>query len=210
MNVVLMGVQGSGKGTQAEKLSKLKDWKHINIGELFRRELETESQLSKKIKSYVLKGELVPDEITFEMIESAQKGDVNGLIFDGFPRNEKQAEYLVKHTKIDGVIVLELPEEESIKRITARRHCLNCKANYNLLFKPPQKEGICDKCGGKLAARADDTLPEIKRRIQIYRQQEESILAVCRNNNIPILKINGNQSIEEIFGEILQAVKKLS
>ncbi|MCF7920140.1 MAG: nucleoside monophosphate kinase [Candidatus Cloacimonetes bacterium] len=209
MNVVFMGVQGSGKGTQAERIAQLTGWKHINIGQLFREQLSTDSELSREVKNYVLKGELVPDEITFKVIDSARSGNTEGMIFDGFPRTGEQAEYLIKNSHIDGIIVLELPEEESLRRLTSRRNCSKCQANYNLLFKPPKVEGICDKCGGKLVARADDSLPEIKRRIEIYNEQENSILKVCEAHHVPIIRINGKQSIEQIFEEIRNALEEL-
>ena len=210
MNVVFMGVQGSGKGTQAEKVAKETGWKHINIGELFRQHLEEDSELSKQVKKYVLKGELVPDEITFKVIDAAQEGKASGMIFDGFPRTGAQTEYLIKNVSIAGIIVLELPEEESLSRITSRRHCGDCHANYNLLFKPSKVEGVCDKCGGELLTRADDSLPEIKRRIEIYNQQEANILGVCQKHNVPILRINGKQSIDSIYGEIRKAIDQLA
>lgn len=209
MNIILMGVQGSGKGTQAEKLALDPGWRHINIGQLFRGLLKEDNELSRTVSSYVHRGELVPDEITFEVIDSAIDNDVRGLIFDGFPRTKQQAEYLFKRMDIDATVLLDLPEEESFRRITSRRHCERCHANYNLLFKPPKEEGICDICGGKLVMREDDSLPEIKRRIEIYNQQSGMILKECENYNIPVIHINANQGIDEIFSEIAESVEKL-
>ena len=138
MNIVLIGVQGSGKGTQAEILAEKFGWKHINIGEIFRQNIEQKTALGLEAQSYIDKGELVPDKLVFQLIESVLKNARNGFVLDGFPRNMKQAEYLTEHFRIDKVILLDLSDKAAVNRLTSRRVCENCGAVYNLLFKKPK------------------------------------------------------------------------
>ena len=208
MNVVIMGVQGSGKGTQAKKVAEYKGLKHINIGQLFREEMAAETETGKEAKQYITKGELVPDEITFRIIKNAISGKGNNMILDGFPRSVAQAQYLLDNYELDLVIVLELDEEEAVRRISARRNCSKCHRDYNILYKKPKKEGICDVCGGKLVVREDDKPKEVKRRIDIYQEKAKKLLEFFEDK-VEIKKIDASQNIEAIYNQIIKELNQL-
>jgi len=208
MNVVIMGVQGSGKGTQAKKLADLKGWKHVNIGQLFRTEMTEATAIGKEAKQYITKGELVPDEITFKIIKNGTQGSDDEIIFDGFPRTAAQSEYLMEHYQLDMIIVLELEEAEAVKRISARRNCSVCHRDYNILYKKPKQEGICDICGGKLVVREDDKPAEVQRRIDIYQEQARKLLDYFQGK-VKIVRIDAAQGVEEIFNELIKEVDRL-
>ena len=201
MNIVLIGVQGSGKGTQAEILAEKFGWKHINIGEIFRQNIEQKTALGLEAQSYIDKGELVPDKLVFQLIESVLKNARNGFVLDGFPRNMKQAEYLTEHFRIDKVILLDLSDKAAVNRLTSRRVCENCGAVYNLLFKKPKIEGICDICGGKLVQRKDDTEEVISKRIEKFHLETGKVITFFKSKNI-LEKVNGEQNLQAINREI--------
>lgn len=198
MNVVIMGVQGSGKGTQAKQLGEETGMKHINMGEIFRYEISERTSTGEAAQEFILKGELVPDELTIEMMTHAVGEKEDGLIFDGFPRSPKQTEYLIDRFKDIHVIVLELKDEEALRRISARRHCSHCKRDYNLLYSPPQVEGYCNFCGGRLEMRADDKPQEVKRRIEIYRTESHKVLEILEDKVI-IDRIDASEGVEDIY-----------
>jgi adenylate kinase len=206
MNIVIMGVQGSGKGTQAKKLAVYKNWKHINIGQLFREEMTAGTEIGIKAKQYISSGELVPDAVTFNILKNATKDTEENMILDGFPRTVAQAEYLMAHYKLDMVIVLDLSETEAVRRISARRNCSNCNRDYNILYKRPEHEGICDICGGKLVTRADDKPQEVQRRIDIYQKQARKLLNFFEDQ-VKIVNIDASQNIDDIFTEIIKEVE---
>ena len=208
MNIVIMGVQGSGKGTQAKKLAELKGWKHINIGQLFRAEMTEGTATGKEAKQYITSGELVPDDITFQIFAHAAPSGANELILDGFPRSVAQSKYLLEHYQIDLVIVLDLSVEDAVKRISARRNCSNCGRDYNILYKKPQKEGVCDVCGGELVTREDDKPKEVQRRIDIYMTQAKKLLDFFEGK-VKIMSIDASQGIDEIYNELVKDVDSL-
>ncbi|MCF7913107.1 MAG: nucleoside monophosphate kinase [Candidatus Cloacimonetes bacterium] len=208
MNIVIMGVQGSGKGTQAKKLAELKGWKHINIGQLFRAEMSGGTATGKEAKQYVTNGELVPDELTFRIFANAAPFNSSNLILDGFPRSVAQSKYLLEHYQIDKIIVLDLSEAEAVKRISARRNCSKCGRDYNTLYKKPQKEGICDVCGGELVTREDDKPKEVQRRIDIYMEQARKLLDFFEGK-VKIVSIDASQGIDEIFSLLVKEVDSL-
>lgn len=163
MNLVLMGLPGAGKGTQAEKIVEHYDIPHISTGDMFRAAIKEGTQLGLKAKSFMDQGNLVPDEVTIGIVrERLNKQDCeNGFLLDGFPRTVAQAEALETITKelnkqIDYVINIDVDQSILMERLTGRRICKDCGATYHLVFNPPAKEGVCDKCGGELYQRADD------------------------------------------------------
>ena len=177
MVLVMLGAPGTGKGTVGQMLSKELGIVHISSGEIFRSYLKKHGSIAKKIESYITQGKLVPDELAIELIEKRLKEpDVEkGVILDGFPRTLAQAEELQRllksqNEKVDIAVNLSLPDEEIIDRIVKRRTCPNpdCRAIYNLDFKPPKIEGICDICGSKLIQRADDNEETVKQRLKTY------------------------------------------
>ena len=183
MFIVLLGAPGSGKGTVAEILKKNLNIVHISTGDLFRENLNNQTELGKKVKEYMERGELVPDEITVAMLANRMiSSDVeNGAIFDGFPRTKAQAESLDELLeksghKIDMALNIDVPFEEVIERIANRRSCRGCNSIYNMVYNPPKKENICDECGGEIYQR-DDQKPEIvKNRLEIYEKTADELI----------------------------------
>ena len=181
MVIIMLGAQGTGKGTVAGLLSESLGWPQVSTGDIFRKNIKEQTELGVEANKYIAKGELVPDEITVPMVVNRLNEDdaQNGVILDGFPRNEAQAKKLdeilsEKGKKVDLVINLTTPRDEIITRILNRRVCSNqqCKTTYNLTMNPPKKEGICDKCGAELVQREDDSDEQaIKNRLDIYDTQ---------------------------------------
>ena len=193
MVIVMLGAPGTGKGTVGQMLSKELEIVHISSGEIFRSYLKKHGSIAKKIESYITQGKLVPDELAIELIEKRLKEpDVEkGVILDGFPRTLAQAEELQRllksqNEKVDIAVNLSLPDEEIIDRIVKRRTCPNpdCRAIYNLDFKPPKIEGICDICGSKLIQRADDNEETVKQRLKTYHETSENLIDYYKNQDI--------------------------
>ena len=194
MIIIMLGAQGTGKGTVAGLISENMGWPQISTGDIFRKNISEKTTLGIEADKYISKGELVPDEITVPMVEDRLKWEdaQNGAILDGFPRTIEQAEKLDEilkksNKKIDLVINLVTPKEEIIDRMLTRRVCTNqeCKATYNIKLHPPIKEGICDKCGAELKQRADDSDPEaIKRRLEIYEQKTSPLVEYYENKGV--------------------------
>lgn len=186
MNIIMLGAQGTGKGTVAGILSEKLGIPQISTGDIFRKNVKEETELGIEANKYMKTGALVPDEITVPMVANRLEEDdaKNGVILDGFPRTIAQAEKLDEMlaktgNKIDLVINLTTPREEIIERILTRRVCSNqqCKATYNIVMNPPKKEGICDKCGSKLVQREDDTSEDaIRKRLAIYDEQTSPLV----------------------------------
>lgn len=194
MNIIMLGAQGTGKGTLAGFLVEKLGIPQISTGDIFRKNIKEQTELGIEANKYISKGMLVPDEITVPMVEArlAQDDAKNGAILDGFPRTKAQAEKLDeilanKGKKIDLVINLVTPREEIITRIINRRVCSNqnCKATYNLTMHPPVKEGICDKCGATLVQREDDSDEQsIKNRLDIYDRETSPLVEYYTNKGI--------------------------
>ena len=186
MNMIMLGAQGTGKGTVAGILSEKLGIPQVSTGDIFRKYIKEETELGVEANKYIKNGQLVPDDITVPMVANRLEEDdaKNGVILDGFPRTIAQAEKLdemlaKKGNKIDMVINLTTPRDEIIERILTRRVCSNqaCKATYNLVMHPPKVEGICDKCGAELVQREDDTSEEaIRRRLAIYDEQTSPLV----------------------------------
>jgi len=206
MRLIIFGPQASGKGTQAEKITEHYGIPHISTGDIFRENIRNGTELGKLAKEILDRGELVPDEITNKIIEERLLRDdcKDGFILDGYPRNRNQAEFLDSLPyKIEAVINLKISEEEIIKRISARRVCVDCEANFNLIYIKPKQEGICDKCGGKLIIRDDDKPEAIKKRLSIYHEQTEPLLKFYEEKRI-LKNINGEQPMKTVFNDIIK------
>ncbi len=172
--ILLMGPQGAGKGTVAAILKEKLEVPHISMGDIFRETVKSDSPLGEKLKEIMAKGELVPIEITAQMLkERLQQADCKkGYLLDGYPRSIEQAEVLDNIESVDKVVVLEVPQEVSVARLTTRIQCKNCGAVYNIKTMPPKKEGICDECGkNNLYQRDDDKEEAIVKRLEIYKQE---------------------------------------
>lgn len=169
--IVFLGIQGSGKGTQAKLLAERTGYYHLNMGELLRAKSAINNPLGLRVKTVIDKGELVSDELAFEFIADTFRQEYAGVIFDGFPRTLNQAEYLIQHFRLQKVYYLELSEQEAVARIEGRRVCSGCGANYHLEFHPPQLRGVCDDCGHLLITRADDSPEATRERIRAFYEQ---------------------------------------
>jgi adenylate kinase len=189
MKAVIFGAPGAGKGTYASRLQSRLNVDIIAMGDIFREMLKEDSPLGRKVKGYVEKGLLVPNEIVNEVLKQrlAKVPRGKGFILDGYPRTLEQAETLDKITKIDAVILLMVPDWIIIERLSSRRICRNCGTVYNIRFLKPKVEGICDKCGGELYQRSDDTPEVIKNRLQVYEAQTQPLLEKFREKNIPFV-----------------------
>ncbi len=201
MNIVLIGPQGCGKGTQAKLLEKETGMIHISTGDLLR---HAKGKLKKDIDSFIDKGNLVSDELIIELIKLKLKESKakKGVILDGFPRDVLQADALTKIIKIDAIIEIYISDKESIKRIKNRWNCPKCGLTFNLISKPPKKKGVCDKCKTKLFQRDDDKEDAIKKRLEWYHKSTEPILKKYKS-----YKVNGNIDIKKVHKEILEILK---
>jgi adenylate kinase len=200
-----IGIQGSGKGTQAEQISDLLDYQHINIGDLFREQVKNHTPLGEKVGEIIGRGELVTDELVFEIIKNSVKQDTPGIIFDGFPRTIAQAEYLIRHYNLIKVFYLDLSEQEAIERISARRVCRDCHENYNLITQAPSKPDICDNCGGKLVIRQDDQPEAIHKRFQEFMTQTMPLKQYFSDLNL-LKVIPADKTIREVFEQLKQEI----
>ncbi|MDD4342927.1 MAG: adenylate kinase [Eubacteriales bacterium] len=214
MRILLMGPPGAGKGTQAEKLTEILNIPHISTGDMFRKAIKDQTDLGKQAKSFMDKGELVPDEVTVGIVKDRIKEEdcKNGFLLDGFPRTVVQANALGKMLedlgiKLDSVINVEVPYKDLIGRLTGRRICRSCGATYHMIFNPPKGEGVCDKCGGELYQRDDDTEETAKNRLLVYEKQTAPLLEYYNNTGL-LVNINGNQLMEEVLAEILKVLGK--
>ena len=193
MIIIMLGAPGTGKGTVASLLEQQTGLKQVSTGDIFRKNIKEQTELGKIADSYISKGNLVPDDITIDVVKNRleEKDVENGIILDGFPRTVKQAEALdeileAKGKKVDMVLNLTTPEEEIVERIVNRRVCSNqeCKAVYNLVMNPPKQEGKCDKCGSKLIQRKDDNEETIKIRIHNYMDQTSPLVEYYQNKGV--------------------------
>lgn len=185
MVIIMLGAPGTGKGTVAGILTKKLGWPQVSTGDIFRKHMKEGTELGKLADSYISKGNLVPDDVTIQLIENRLKEDdvQDGIILDGFPRTIKQAEELdnilaKQGKKVDLVINLTTPKEEIIERIVNRRVCSNpeCKTIYNIVLNPPKQEGICDKCGHKIVQRKDDNVETVEARLEGYFKQTSPLV----------------------------------
>ncbi|GAA5081101.1 adenylate kinase [Thermocatellispora tengchongensis] len=179
---VIMGVQGSGKGTQAALLAGDLDLVHISVGDIFRWHVKNHTKLGAQVRRAVAAGELVGDELVEQVVrDRLQQHDWNyGFVIDGFPRNRRQAEFFLESYDIDGVIHLDLPDEEVWRRVLARRLCSRCGMDYNLIAHRPEVEGRCDVCGGELVTREDDTPDALAARLRDYHDKTDPVLELFR------------------------------
>ncbi len=189
MRAIIFGAPGSGKGTYASRLQAKLGINVIVMGDMFRELMKQDTELGKKVKGYVEKGLLVPDDIVIETLKQrlSELPKDNGFIMDGFPRTIEQAKSLQALTSIDVILQLDVPDWIIIERLSSRRVCHNCGTIYNIRFLKPKVEGICDKCGGQLYQRPDDTPEVIAKRLQVYKEQTAPILQHFKEQDIPFV-----------------------
>ncbi len=205
-----MGLPGAGKGTQAERIVEKYDIPHISTGDMFRAAMKEETELGLQAKSFIDKGELVPDEVTIGIVrERLGKNDCQkGFLLDGFPRTVAQAEALEEilaelNKQIDYVININVNKDILMERLTGRRICKSCGATYHLVFNPPANVGKCDKCGGELYQRADDNEETVANRLEVNVKQTEPLLNFYNEKGY-LRNINGEQDINDVFVDVNQ------
>ena len=213
MRAILMGPPGAGKGTQAAVLVERFQIPHISTGDMFRAAMKAGTPLGLKAKEYMDKGALVPDEVTIGIVkERLQQADcAKGFLLDGFPRTVAQADALDELLKeldisLDGVINIQVPDQILLERLTGRRICRQCGATYHVVFNPPAQDGICDKCGGELYQRSDDTLETAKNRLAVYYEQTEPLIEYYQRKGL-LKNIRGDQDIDKVLQDILEALE---
>jgi adenylate kinase len=211
--IIFLGAPGAGKGTQAANVARQLGLVHIASGDLFRQALEQGTELGIKAKSYMEKGGLVPDQITISMVlDRISAPDCEqGVILDGFPRNLKQAEALDKALAqqgkaIDKVIYINVSEEELIKRLSGRWICRQCQTPYHITNSPPKVWGKCDKCGGELYQRPDDTAESVRKRLEVYLAQTAPLIDYYTQLG-KLLEIDGGGSVDEVAKRITLSLK---
>lgn len=208
MKIVLLGPPGAGKGTQAKSISNRYSIPHISTGDIFRKNISENTPLGIEAKSYMDNGQLVPDEVTINMVKDRLQQDdcKNGYLLDGFPRTVHQAEALdnfltEREESIDTALLIEVPKEFILERITGRRVCPSCGASYHIKFNPPTNDGKCDLCGSDVIQRKDDTEETVKERLDVYENQTQPLIDFYKNKK-QLSVVDGTQAINEVFESI--------
>ncbi|MFE7593194.1 adenylate kinase [Kitasatospora sp. NPDC057512] len=215
MRIVLVGPPGAGKGTQAHLLAKTLSIPHISTGDLFRANISQGTPLGLEAKSYMDAGRLVPDEVTIGMAKDRmlQEDAANGFLLDGFPRNLGQAkaldEFLAEQgIKLDGVLDLEVPEDEVVRRIAGRRLCRNDGGHvFHVDYNPPKVDGVCDECGGELYQRSDDTEDKVRTRLEVYHTETEPIIDYYVQQGL-VATISALGKVDEVTARSIEALKQ--
>lgn len=206
--VILMGPPGSGKGTQAKRVSEKLNIPHISTGDLFRENLSNGTPLGLKVKSYIEAGKLVPDEIVVGMLMDRVTADDcrSGYLLDGFPRSIPQAEALSKElgSDIDLVVInLEVPDDVIVKRIEGRMSCKECGSIFNKYFTPPKQQGVCDNCGGELTHRSDDNAEVVEERLNVYHSQTAPVEKFYSAKGV-VETVDGQQAPDAVFNDLMK------
>lgn len=209
MKIIMLGAPGAGKGTQAKKIAAKYAIPHISTGDIFRANIKNNTELGQKAKTYMDKGELVPDELVVDLImDRFKEADcANGYVLDGFPRTIPQAEALDKALSANGesvdyAINVEVPDENIINRMSGRRACVGCGATYHIQFNPTKVEGICDACGEKLILRDDDKPETVKNRLSVYHEQTQPLIDYYKEAGV-LAEVDGTKDMEEVFKDIV-------
>jgi len=210
--IVLLGPPASGKGTQAARLQEALHLPHVASGDLFRENLKNETELGRKAKVYMDRGELVPDDLTIAMVmERLRRPDcAAGALLDGFPRTIAQAEALDKALAAQGarvnlVLYISVPDEVLIERVSGRRICRVCGETYHIKFNPPPKEGVCSKDGGELYQREDDQPETVRQRLKVYWEQTSPLIEYYRKKGL-LVEVNGDQPIDAVTADLRAAI----
>jgi adenylate kinase len=214
LQVILLGAPGSGKGTQAGLAAEQLGISHVASGDLFRAAVNRGDELGNKVKSYMEKGLLVPDEITIKMIMQriSEPDCAKGFMLDGFPRTLEQAKALdtamaERRAVIDRVVYINVSTDELVRRLGGRFICRECQAPYHMVSSPPETPGKCDKCGGELYQRADDTPETVRKRIDVYLSETAPLIDYYRASN-KLVEVSGEGAIDSISKRLIQAVTK--
>lgn len=213
MIYILLGPPGAGKGTQAKRMVADYGLVHISTGDIFRANIKNETELGKKVKDILARGELVSDDLTNGLVfdRLSQEDCKNGFLLDGYPRNLAQAQALDKWLKensleLDYVLDIQADPQVLIKRISGRRVCPNCGQSYHITNEPPKVQGVCDVCGSNVIQRPDDREETVKSRIEIYEKQTKPLIDYYENQG-KILYFDGNQSIDEVYNQVKNSLE---
>lgn len=218
MNIILLGPPGAGKGTLSGKILENLDAVQIATGDLFRYNIKNKTKLGLEAKSYMDNGNLVPDELTIDLVwdyfDKIEDSSDKIILFDGFPRSIKQAEALDngmsdRDKKIDLAILFEVDEDILVSRITGRRVCPNCGATYHIKNHPPKVDGICDRCGSDLIQRNDDNIDTVTKRIDVYNETTSVLIDYYKDKGI-LISIDGTKTPDEVFEEFKHKLGELS
>ena len=213
MIYILLGPPGAGKGTQAKKIVADYDLVHVSTGDIFRSNIKQETELGKKVKDILARGELVSDDITNGLVfDRLLQDDVkNGFLLDGYPRNLVQAKALDEWLEsqslaVDNVLNIEVDADILVKRISGRRVCPNCGRSYHIVVEPPKVDGVCDECGTNVIQRPDDSEETVKSRIDIYEKQTSPLVEYYENQG-KVLYFDGSQSIDEVYSDVKKSLE---
>ena len=208
MKIIMLGAPGAGKGTQAKKIAAKYQIPHISTGDIFRANIKEGTELGTKAKAYMDKGELVPDELTCDLVvDRISKPDAaNGYVLDGFPRTIPQAEALTRALdergeKIDFAINVDVPDENIVRRMGGRRACLKCGATYHVEYNAPKVENVCDVCQGELVLRDDDKPETVQKRLSVYHAQTQPLIDYYKAEGV-LAEVDGTQDIDVVFQDI--------
>ncbi len=211
-NLILLGPPGAGKGTQAGRIVEEYGIPHVSTGDILRGAVKNQTQMGLEAKKYMDAGELVPDSVVIGIVKDRlQESDTaKGFLMDGFPRTIPQAEAL--DAALDGLgravtktVVVLVDEEELVRRLSGRRICRVCQAPFHVVFNPPKKEGVCDKCGGELYQRDDDSEATVRNRLEVYRNQTEPLIDYYDQAGL-VTRVDGAQSPEKVYEDIRAAL----
>lgn len=210
MKIIMLGAPGAGKGTQAKMIADKYSIPHISTGDIFRANIKNGTELGKKAKEYMDKGQLVPDELTVDLVidRVGQEDCKNGYVLDGFPRTIPQAECLSSvlekmGTDIDYAINVEVPDENIVNRMSGRRACVSCGATYHIVHIPTKVEGICDRCGSELILRDDDKPETVMNRLSVYHEQTQPLIDYYSKQGI-MKEVDGTVDMEDVFNAIVE------
>ena len=209
MKIIMLGAPGAGKGTQAKMIAEKYSVPHVSTGDIFRANIKNGTELGRKAKEFMDKGQLVPDELTVEILldRVAQDDCKNGYVLDGFPRTIPQAQVLEDALnklgeKIDYAINVDVPDENIVKRMSGRRACLKCGATYHIEHIPPKQEGICDTCGSELVLRDDDKPETVLNRLKVYHDQTQPLIDFYSERNV-LKTVDGTRDLKDVFADII-------
>ena len=210
MKIIMLGAPGAGKGTQAKMIASKYNIPHISTGDIFRANIKNNTALGLEAKTYMDKGELVPDELTVKILLDRVAGDdcKNGYVLDGFPRTIPQAQVLEDalnaiNESVDYAIDVDVPDENIIRRMSGRRACVSCGATYHIMYAPTKVENICDTCGDKLILRDDDKPETVLSRLEIYHKQTQPLIEFYTAKNV-LKTVDGTKDLNDVFKEIVK------
>jgi adenylate kinase len=213
MNLVLFGPPGAGKGTQGALLAERRNMLRLSTGDLLRDAVRDGTPLGVKAKGFMDAGELVPDEVILGLVRETMQGSGDSVIFDGFPRTLPQAEALDRlladlGKPLGAVLVLNVDDEELVRRLSGRRSCPGCGAVYNIYSEKPKVEGKCDRCGADLVQRSDDQESTVRRRLQVYQEQTAPLIQYYRSGPTPVHAIDGDRAVETVQADLVAALER--